>query len=204
MANRNSQQRSGQYSQGQGRDAHSHRNQMGDSGQGYRGQQSAFQDHPAQFGGHYGADDNYPGSRQYGGLDALAYGRGHGGDYETNTRGDEYYNPQTHSREHWAGDSVGAHESGRPQHLDLGFSPRGVSGDYERSSATRGQHHDPDYLQWRGEQMRGLDDDYQAWREERYANFSNDFGEWRKNRKSNPPKGTVAADADGSSSTKSK
>ena len=43
-------------------------------------------------------------------------------------------------------------------------------------------HYDPDYHQWREEQMRNLDNDYHAWRGERYKKFSDDFGEWRRNR----------------------
>ena len=56
----------------------------------------------------------------------------------------------------------------------------GYQGNFGHSG---GQHHDPDYHQWRNEQIRGLDNDYKAWREERYSNFSNEFGEWRKGRK---------------------
>jgi hypothetical protein len=42
--------------------------------------------------------------------------------------------------------------------------------------------HDPDYWQWRNEQMRALDDDYSAWRKERYSKFSDDFSQWRSQR----------------------
>lgn len=46
-----------------------------------------------------------------------------------------------------------------------------------------GHHHDPDYHQWRTEQISNLDNDYKAWRDERYSKFSSEFGEWRKGRK---------------------
>jgi len=44
------------------------------------------------------------------------------------------------------------------------------------------QHHDPDYQQWREQQLRNLDEDYQSWRGERYKKFSDEFDSWRKNR----------------------
>lgn len=43
-------------------------------------------------------------------------------------------------------------------------------------------HHDPDYQQWRQEQMRLLDEDYQSWRQERYQKFADDFNTWRSSR----------------------
>ena len=60
-------------------------------------------------------------------------------------------------------------------------------------------HYDPDYHQWRSEQIRGLDDDYRAWRSERYNNFTNEFGEWRKNRQATPA-GNSASEAGGKAS----
>ncbi len=49
----------------------------------------------------------------------------------------------------------------------------------------RGQHHmDPDYLQWREEQIRNLDADYQRYRQERYRKFADEFGLWRRSRES--------------------
>lgn len=41
---------------------------------------------------------------------------------------------------------------------------------------------DPDYQQWRSEQMRSFDDDYRNWRQERFRRFSDDFTNWRKGR----------------------
>jgi hypothetical protein len=43
-------------------------------------------------------------------------------------------------------------------------------------------HHDPDYHQWRAEQLRSFDDDYRQWRQERYRRFSDEFNEWRQGR----------------------
>jgi hypothetical protein len=41
---------------------------------------------------------------------------------------------------------------------------------------------DPDYLEWRRNQMRTLDDDYRAWRNERQKKFSDEFEMFRKTR----------------------
>lgn len=41
---------------------------------------------------------------------------------------------------------------------------------------------DPDYDQWRSEQMRSLDDDYRAWRNDRYKRFAEEFNAWRNKR----------------------
>lgn len=66
----------------------------------------------------------------------------------------------------------------------------------------QGAHqHDPDYHQWRSEQIRGLDNDYKAWRDERYSKFSSEFGEWRKGRKDSQSSSRGSADADASSPT---
>jgi hypothetical protein len=42
---------------------------------------------------------------------------------------------------------------------------------------------DPDYRQWREQQMRELDRDYAQWRQERYAKFSEEFDRWRAARR---------------------
>lgn len=54
--------------------------------------------------------------------------------------------------------------------------------DQYRSSAALGRHHDPDYEQWRREQVQRLDEDYEAWRRERYSRFAEDFNSWRAKR----------------------
>lgn len=41
---------------------------------------------------------------------------------------------------------------------------------------------DPDYHQWRSEQVRRLDDDYRSWRQDRYKKFSEEFDKWRSSR----------------------
>lgn len=46
-----------------------------------------------------------------------------------------------------------------------------------RSTGTQAEEDfDPDYLQWREEQLRQLDEDYRAWRQHKFAE---DFKQWR-------------------------
>lgn len=47
------------------------------------------------------------------------------------------------------------------------------------------QQFDPDYSQWRREQMRALDDDYNQWRQDRFKKFSDEFSTWRSSRQQN-------------------
>jgi hypothetical protein len=42
---------------------------------------------------------------------------------------------------------------------------------------------DPDYRQWREQQMREFDRDYEQWRQERYKKFSEEFDQWRAARR---------------------
>jgi len=44
---------------------------------------------------------------------------------------------------------------------------------------------DPDYHQWRSEQIRALDEDYRSWRQDRYKKFSDEFDQWRSGRSRN-------------------
>jgi hypothetical protein len=43
-------------------------------------------------------------------------------------------------------------------------------------AASPDEDFDPDYLQWREEQLRSLDEDYRAWRQQKFAD---DFSQWR-------------------------
>ena len=65
------------------------------------------------------------------------------------------------------------------------------------SSSRQQQHRDPDYHQWREEQLRMLDDDYESWRKERYQKFSDEFNAWRSNRT-----GRAGTDAEATSGQK--
>lgn len=44
--------------------------------------------------------------------------------------------------------------------------------------------YDPEYEQWREQQVRDLDEEYGQWRQERQKKFSDEFEQWRKNRQS--------------------
>ena len=56
----------------------------------------------------------------------------------------------------------------------------GYGGD-QGNDAQRDQF-DPDYSQWRRDQVRALDDDYQQWRQDRFKKFSDEFSTWRSSR----------------------
>jgi hypothetical protein len=62
--------------------------------------------------------------------------------------------------------------------------------DLRGASQSRQSDHDPDYQQWRQEQLRLLDEDYHSWRKERYQKFSDDFNTWRSSRSSQQPAAT--------------
>ena len=99
--------------------------------------------------------------------------------------GPNYYHPQRHNPRHSNGyggrddyfeyremePSDGAHDGPEPS-SDVGHRP-----------------FDPDYAQWRREQMRALDKDYRDWRRSRYEKFADEFNAWRQNR-------PTASDAD--------
>ena len=66
-------------------------------------------------------------------------------------------------------------------------STDGAYGDVQRQQPQQryGQHgapFDPDYHQWRTEQMNKLDADYNSWRGDRYKKFSDEFDSWRSSR----------------------
>lgn len=65
-------------------------------------------------------------------------------------------------------------------HDQQGGLGQGVRGDSE--AASHQDLLDPDYQQWRNEQMRAFDEDYRNWRQERFRRFSDDFTNWRKAR----------------------
>ncbi|HEX5686197.1 MAG TPA: hypothetical protein VFY73_19385 [Ideonella sp.] len=63
---------------------------------------------------------------------------------------------------------------------------------------------DPDYHQWRNEQMRALDEDYRSWRQDRYKKFSTEFDQWRAERsRTSAPAGDTgkASDSPGDASS---
>lgn len=65
----------------------------------------------------------------------------------------------------------------------------GYSGAYRSQAGPAGDDRpdpthrfDPDYHEWRAEQMRQLDKDYALWRQERYRKFAEEFETWRRQR----------------------
>ena len=77
--------------------------------------------------------------------------------------------------------NYGNHSSGNQAWGNQGYGDRGSSGlGYGADSGRNDQHHDPDYHQWRSEQMQALDNDYRNWRQDRYKKFSDEFSNWRQ------------------------
>lgn len=74
-------------------------------------------------------------------------------------------------------------------------------GSYRQQGSPNEQQFDPDYQQWRSEQMRNLDDDYRNWRRDRYKKFSEEFTTWRNSRSgSTKPSDSDSANNPGSAS----
>jgi len=86
--------------------------------------------------------------------------------------------------------SGGPHGLPEPGYFDRDYLEAGSPGfgpghpDYSRQlhGNRHDQHVDPEYRQWREEQIRNLDRDYEEWRRERYHKFSCDFDSWRRAR----------------------
>lgn len=142
---------------------------------GYRAEQDRRADHYDPYGMVRGRAyrDETPGRYAGQGRDPyVAYGLQAYPDlgrdsrpYENRWSGDDNrFDPAYRdAREHGGGGAYGFVGNAPPAHLTQ--DPR-----------------DPDYQQWRDEQLRLLDEDYDAWRKERYQKFSEDFSQWRSSR----------------------
>jgi hypothetical protein len=156
----------------------------------------------------------------YGGGDSNRYaGAGYwDADYERSQR--EAWHSDDYRRPHYGGQ--GQREGSRPEapyqadrnrDYRAGDRPAGGYGSYGSSDGSYGdvqrhdqqygqgrqQHFDPDYHQWRSEQMDKLDSDYHSWRADRYQKFSDEFNSWRSSRKDNTdPKTGVNHDIEAS------
>lgn len=77
------------------------------------------------------------------------------------------------------GDYRGVSQGYSGSHVGSRQGTSGEIGDYYNH-----QHHhiDPDYHQWRREQIQNLDSDYDEWRQQRYSKFADEFNSWRSNR----------------------
>ena len=74
---------------------------------------------------------------------------------------------------------------GSPNNQDR-YGDNGYQGNFQQGQ--RGQaYHDPDYHQWRSEQLSRLDRDYDDWRQHRYQRFADEFDAWRNNRSGQQP-----------------
>lgn len=98
---------------------------------------------------------------------------------------DERWRDLDHSQQRYQGGAGGPDSNRNPyagSQTYGGYGDQLGYGSYDEEQRQRGQHHDPDYLRWREQQMRALDADYQSWRGERYKKFSEEFDSWRKSR----------------------
>ena len=58
----------------------------------------------------------------------------------------------------------------------------GVGSGVQGRGMRESRHSDPDYQQWRNEQLERFDDDFEAFRRERYGKFAEEFNTWRSSR----------------------
>lgn len=163
-------------------------------------------------GGQYERDWNDSssyGSRQGYGNDRGRYGygqgSGQGGDYgQYGMRDDQRYGGNQGGNQGGYGGGYGRDErsSGRGWGGAGYEGPGGYGGGYgygQRDQDRYGQDRygqgrsgyggygsqeqfDPDYSQWRQEQMSTLDNDYRDWRQDRFKKFSDEFSTWRSGR----------------------
>ena len=133
------------------------------------------------------------GSGRDSGWGGQAWGRDdqewHGSDFD-HRRSHHPDRAQNEDQRHAGGGQVGR---------TSGFEQGGYGGyDLQRSDQQRGQpsdqnqdDFDPDYHQWRRDQIDALDKDYREFRQERYKKFSDEFATWRSNRSGQPSNDAV-------------
>jgi len=162
-----------------------------------------------QFERRHGSPYESPYGGQYGGYEnSLEPRRGQRAGYGSADRGD--FREDWYSAEGAMEASGGrhAHQFGGYGDYDVehhrrfedrqGRVPNQFSRDEDqRGSGAQGRRFDPDYEQWRHEQMQQLDDDYEAYRRERYGKFAEDFNAWRANRSTRTASSGADADRDG-------
>lgn len=143
------------------------------------GQQSAYQGYQGeQQGGYGGGYGPAPGRREFG----YGGGSGYGDQGYGRSRQDQGYS--RHSQQ----GGWGGHERSDFGRDTQGWD-RGAGGSnygnsdqqYVRQGRTS-EPFDPDYHQWRQEQVDALDEDYRNWRNDRYKKFSDEFNKWRTER----------------------
>jgi hypothetical protein len=70
---------------------------------------------------------------------------------------------------------TGAH-SGQVYETDMSYGGAGRTGDHLYDDAA----HDPDYRDWRENQLRGHDREYYAWRNAQARNYDSSYSDWRR------------------------
>ncbi len=149
-----------------------------DSGQGYSG------GHPSvPFGGSSGSSGstfNPPGSFGSPGFQGGQGGQGwQSTDPWAPRQGNFYQGGQGgFPGERLGGTYQSGHQGGYPGSPSFGQNPGLRGSDFSSHQDLL----DPDYQQWRNDQVRSFDDDYRNWRQERFRRFSDDFTNWRKGR----------------------
>jgi hypothetical protein len=77
----------------------------------------------------------------------------------------------------------------------------GIGSGVQGRGMGQGRHPDPDYQQWRNEQLERFDDDFEAFRRERYGKFADEFNTWRSNRANQQASGGKAGTGTSDSSS---
>ncbi|MFL6679148.1 MAG: hypothetical protein ACJ8IK_12465 [Burkholderiaceae bacterium] len=154
---------------------------------GYSHGYDARSDSTGGYGSSNFGPDNRYGSGNYGSGDwnAGSYGPGGGGRdrYQGGGRGfDQTYGQSSADdyRGNRAGQGQGGWQDQQPTNRDR-YGDNGYQSNWQQGQQGHA-FHDPDYHQWRNEQMNKLDRDYHEWRQQRYQRFSDDFDKWRADR----------------------
>ncbi len=150
-----------------------------------RRQHEAFQGRSSQMG-----------SSEYGGRESPWGGHGgrsRGEPERSSFSGDEHRRrpADDYERGYWGNDfnrgDLDSFEHGEP----VATGPRtwgsGIGSGVQGRGMGQGRHSDPDYQQWRNEQLERFDDDFEAFRRERYGKFADEFNTWRSNRANQKP-----------------
>lgn len=141
-----------------------------------RGSSGAFESGAeyAGYGPGYGASGG-------GGDRGSAYGDYGGGfgDYSGYGPGGPGYGAYG-AEDRYGGQRFGGAPQGRDDDRRRGQEHERYGG--SRADEHHQDHYDPDYHQWRAEQIRSLDEAYRRYRQERYRKFADEFEQWRRTR----------------------
>lgn len=137
-------------------------------------------------GGYGSAQGGYGGSQgDYGGQDfqgAGGYGQSRARRFAESQGYHDYEGPGSYQAsrgrfQYDEDDAYGPAMYARGSYGGAGYGSPDDAGRFNPQS-----QFDPDYTQWRSEQLRSFDDDYRNWRKERYGKFSDEFNQWRQSR----------------------